>query len=115
MVLFDTGSVFDWPGEIVNDTFFDDEEGLQSVPGNTTITLKSYSGSGFALIEVYGDGDGAVNIMGSVDGGPDTLICGSNQVQQAPLAFQISLVIKAKNTNALAKNAATVSQTGVMG
>lgn len=92
---------------------FDTTYALASVGGSATSTLETTTGKGSSTIVVAGDGDVDVTIKYSIDGAADVPICTSEKDAVVTVAFAVSLVIKAVNGNAGAKNRASVSSTGV--
>src|SRR5438067_411013 len=83
---------------------FDNSDALASVAGSATVTVRTITGKGAATVVLDGTGAVDVTIKYSIDGGADTSIATSDQAVVIALAFSTSLVLKAVNGNAAAKN-----------
>jgi hypothetical protein len=94
-------------------TTFDNSDAGASVAGSTTATVRTINGKGAADVVLDGTGSADVTIKYSVDGGADTAIGTSDQALYIALAFTTSLVLKATNANAAARNRCGISSTGV--
>jgi len=95
--------------------YYDDTQPAASVGAGGTLPLITKTGKGQATIVVVGDGHAQVDIAYSVDGAADVIIGDSAQEHLVPVAFQVSLDVKAINNDGITShNHSSTSETGAL-
>jgi len=93
---------------------FDNTDNAASVGASATVTIRTISGKGSAVLAFVGDGGVDVTMKVSVDGGADISLGAANSQAITTYSFSISLVIKATNAGSGSENYSTVSSTGTL-